>query len=117
MKKTLIIACSTLFLCAWSCEEVTHGSYSSCVSSQIESFKNNSSCGDASVALYSLNGQSIYVFSPGTCSVDIETGYIDAKCNAKMSTGSFVGIICYDSTFCKNVQQNKLVFVKYIWRK
>jgi hypothetical protein len=83
-----------------------------CIVKEIKNFKRPGMCDNAEVAVYTFQGKTVYVFSPGNCQVDSQADVLDEECKFLGSLGGFVG-----NTKINGESFSNAVFLKTIWSK
>jgi len=67
-----------------------------CIEKKIGSFEKEQNCDDGlSVSKYTFQGESVYVFFPGTCGLDASSGVYDEDCNYLGGLGGIAGNVEY----------------------
>lgn len=84
-----------------------------CIENRIVNFNKTSICDDAHVAEYIFQGNTVYVFSPGsTCGADLSSEVIDSDCNSLGFLGGLSGNTKINGENFLNAK-----FVRTVWRK
>ena len=89
MKNSLIFA---ILLLNIGCAVNVQPGYPDCLEDRIKDFKKNSICDrGANVTSYLFQGDTVFVFSPGTCGADISSTVYDKSCKRIGYLGGFIG--------------------------
>ena len=83
-----------------------------CINQEISSFEKGPSCSDAQVDEYEFQAETVYVFSHGTCIVDMSATVLDSKCNSKGQLGGISG-----NTKIDGQEFSTAKFIKTVWKK
>ncbi|MEN8249703.1 MAG: hypothetical protein ABFS32_12280 [Bacteroidota bacterium] len=85
--------------------------YPSCINDKIKDFRNSAVCETGrEVSSYMFQGDTVYVFSPGTCGADLSSGVYDSDCNEIGFLGGFIG-----NTVINGDNFTKAEFIETIW--
>ena len=85
---------------------------SDCLEAEINRYRIMSYCADAKVDQYSFQGETVYVFEPGTCGADMSAPVMDSKCNVIGHLGGFSG-----NGQIKGENFSNATFIKTVWTK
>lgn len=115
MKKSYLLIIATLFI-MMACQKDDFG-LSDCLNEKIAEFKNGDyACADvddgANVKEYEFQGETVYVFDPGTCGADMFSAVIDEDCNTLGNLGGIAGI-----TEINGVSFSEAVFIEIVWER
>lgn len=83
-----------------------------CVERRIKNFNKSSTCDNAKVNEYTFQGNTVYVFTPGTCGADMTAEVISSDCNSLGYLGGISG-----NTKINEVEFSTATFIKTTWEK
>ena len=84
-----------------------------CVKNRIKDFDQTQTCDDGvNVKKYTFQGQTVYVFDPGTCGADMMSSVIDAECNSLGFLGGITG-----NTEINGEDFSNATFVSTTWKR
>lgn len=98
-----LVACSKL--------EIKKG-IPKCVSTKIQEFSKETTCGDANVKEYLFQGVTVYVFDYGTCGADFANPVIDSDCKELGYLGGITG-----NTKINGEEFSTATYLRTVWKK
>jgi hypothetical protein len=110
--KRIFFLTIVFILCIPGCERNDYDA-PGCIADKIREFRKNPVCDSgASVSLYLLNGENVYVFSDGTCGADMGASVYSEECNSLGFLGGISG-----NTIIQGVKfYDEADFIKWIWK-
>jgi len=82
-----------------------------CIENLIKDFDKEQSCDNGvNVKEYTFQGESVYVFDPGSCGADMISGVIDSECNSLGFLGGISG-----NTKINGEEFSNAIFVSITW--
>jgi hypothetical protein len=82
-----------------------------CIENMITDFKNNEACNTgANVKEFKFQGNTVFVFDPGSCGMDLASPVVDSACTSLGFLGGIAGI-----TKINGEEFSNATFIKIIW--
>lgn len=110
--KSIIFITIVIVISSTSCKkyDIAKG-IPKCVENKIHSFETEA-CNDGNVKQYTFQGNTVYVFDPGTCGADMTSEVIDSDCHSLGFLGGFAG-----NTKINGEEFSHAKFIIKIWEK
>lgn len=83
-----------------------------CIKSEIRDFSKQVPCDDATVGEFTFQGETVYLFFPGTCGADMASDVISSDCKNLGSLGGISGNTKINGESFSNAQ-----FIRTVWEK